>query len=354
MKKLLNLSFIVFTLFFSCKKDDQITNKISTGTHSNVGENTYKWELIDMGNGVYQYPSYNGLTIKVTGIFYKTRDDEGNVIPVRDGDPVYGTIQVLDGDIISIEQPNNVPQNHFSIVQGIVSWGNGEPDFASYFSAFNGAKSSWTSAIAGWQAGLEQAWGDHVAYPNPIPSVKFPLISGYLPANGGAGTRTVTGQLIRSTTGTGYAIAREDYPTPAPFQPFPYTLNQLSQTLTCTSTTSGGIKTVTLKDNTTSTKYTPTFTFKLTSDNKLHKTGSFYDVTSSYTGITWTQQTELFPDYETIAPNKISFGVMGHFNSAAFTTSNFPVLITYNYSTNTATISYYDSKYMDYWKTTAE
>jgi hypothetical protein len=350
MKKFLNISFIVFILFFSCKKD-AVQSKINAAPNvSNVGQGPQKYDLISLGGGVYQYPDFQGLTIQVTDIWYKTLDDYGLPLGVTDGAPIYGTIHVINGGSISIaQQPNSYPQNSFDIEQGVISGGNGGPDFDAYTSAFNTAISNWSQQTQSWL----NVWPTNPFFPPPVPTFNAPNFANYVSTGGAwsASWRSVSGKLIRSSTGSGFALADANYPVATrPLPQIPYATNKASQTLTAATSIAGGITTVTLVDNSTLSGITPTFIFKLTSSNQLHQTGSAYDVSSTYSGISWSQFAELFPNFTVInGTNKIAFGLMGKFATSPYT-GNCAIWITYNYSTKKATISYNDSNYLQYWQ----
>ncbi|WP_026767931.1 hypothetical protein [Asinibacterium sp. OR53] len=236
------LSFFAFILIFSaCKKsptshestppraltDPPLTQKVDSavgGTSTSTTTTNGVYELTDMGGGVYQcvYSYTYAIQIQVTNITYKTKDDYGMPLAPRNGDPFYGTISTSNPPTEFVQlQPSNPLQNHFSIQQGYVNWSDGGPDFDKYNAAFNDAYNNFTLAYSAWQLQYNSSASNNP----PPPQFNPPWVIDYLktaPTSGGAGFRTITGKLIRISTGSTFAIAREDYPIPAPPPPPQY------------------------------------------------------------------------------------------------------------------------------------
>jgi len=235
--------FVVLVVLSSCEKieiqsvpnvdatakTEQPSSTLKQITTPNVAQPLYsKFDLQSQGNGVYSglATDQNGSlhSITVDGIFYKTIDDFGNPIPVRDGDPIYGTIHVSysdGGSSVGVQPNGSILQNHFSVQYGVLSGGNGAPDLAKYNSDYTDSLNNYNHAYSIW----------YTAYQNGItmiePQWNSPFIIKYLTTSyGGAKSETFTGKLIRSNTGTTtFAVATENYPVPAPLAPPPQQYN---------------------------------------------------------------------------------------------------------------------------------
>jgi len=236
MKNVIYLFLLISVLNSSCKKTEMSRDNLdqtagykkndlskSNGTVLNLTDpNCEKHDLIPLGNGVYQYPSFNGVTIRVSNIWYKTTDDYGQPMPLRDGDPVYGTIEVaLSGGSEFVEmQSNEYPQNHFVIKQGVISGGNGSINYTGYSNDYNTALNSYTNAYSNWLQLYQISQQQNTQPPVP-PQFNPPFFSDYITQVITAGWRTITGKIIRSTTGSTFALACENYPVPPPPPPPP-------------------------------------------------------------------------------------------------------------------------------------
>lgn len=166
-------------------------------------------------NGVYAGliagPEGSQHQLTVDGIFYKTKDDYGNPITVRNGDPIYGTIHVSysdGGSSVIMQSDGSRLANHFAFQYGVLSGGNGGVDYNGYSNSYSTSYNNYNTAYATWQQNQSG---------NP-PIFNPPFILSYVSTSlGTPRTVTCTGKLIRSNTGnTTFAVATENYPVPAP------------------------------------------------------------------------------------------------------------------------------------------
>ena len=152
--------FLILAFLNSCKKIEtqapQDSNAIKSsraelpikpGPTPDVTQPLYsKFDLQSQGNGTYAGLATDNSggqhQVTVDGINYKTTDDYGNLLPVRDGDPIYGTLHVLYSDAGSsvVAQPDgNNLQNHFAVNYGVLGGSYGAVNIQGYFSSYNSA-----------------------------------------------------------------------------------------------------------------------------------------------------------------------------------------------------------------------
>lgn len=219
MKSILKIfPLLLITLAFSCKKSDNISKPFAVNASTNSDVASYfKVDLTNMGGGVYQCGDYKGLSIRVTAIHYKSTDDWGNPLPVRTGDPVYGTVQLVSGVAISIAQPDASPQNHFAIQQTTFTTGNGTVDYNMYALEYNKQLDAFNQAFQTWKEEYDKSIQFGGFYTPPAPQFAGVEYTNYFTGNNNI--MTTTGKLIRSTTGSTFAVASEDYPLPPPAIP---------------------------------------------------------------------------------------------------------------------------------------
>jgi hypothetical protein len=295
--------FAVLIFLSSCKKIEtqtaQSSNAITAskaqspstlkpGPTPDVVQPTYwKFDLQSQGGGVYaglatdQHGSQHSVT--VDGIFYKTLDDFGNPIPVRDGDPIYGTLHVSysDGGSSVIIQPNGTDlQNHFAVNYGVLGSSFGTVNLYQYNSNYSTAYNNYMTAYTLWRANN---------FLGPTPTLIQPnILDNFVPSDNGAHIETYTGKLIRSTTAsTTFALGSENYPAPVPPAQYVvgYWLSGSTKIYVFVSTSNGSLVVKGSINTVTSTLYTATGSFNPATNSvsnfsmtvgstPYHKTGS--------------------------------------------------------------------------------
>lgn len=203
-------------LMASCKKAEQIDNASEDLQHiskpdpgANVAPSG-KVNLVSLGNGVYS-ASWNGMSLRISGITYEAFDNNNNPIPLQDGALAWGTISVLAPNNSSVsEQPFNTIDGHFSIESSITAAnGNGTVNSTGFHAAVDQVWTTYQTQHTAWVANGSTG-------PEPQRGT-LPWISSFI--NHGPSSaymQTFTGRLMRSNTGnSGFALGAESYAVPS-------------------------------------------------------------------------------------------------------------------------------------------